>query len=380
MRGASVLRSLKPMIVKEFRQIRRDPTSLGMLLGLPALLIMLVGYALNFDVRHIPLVILDESRTADSRMLAEKFRHTEYFDDLGTVSSYSEIERLFMSGKAKAALVFPTTFGDDILSGRDTRVQILLDGSDANSAGQAVMYAVGIITDFSRSLQTEVLERTGSRSYLPIDFRPRIWYNPDLRSSAFLIPGLIGFIIVLTAVISTSMTVVREKERGTMEQLMVSPLKPVHIILGKTIPYLAISLIAATLILILGYFLFGVEVRGSLVVLYGAIVLIVLGALGQGLLISTVTDSQQFAFMISVFSSLLPSFLLSGFVFPVSSMPVALQVISNIAVNKFFLVVVRGVMIKGVGFSAVQEQFLYMAIFTAVMLGVSIKRMQKRTL
>jgi ABC-2 type transport system permease protein len=171
-----------------------------------------------------------------------------------------------------------------------------------------------------------------------------------------------------------------EKERGTMEQLMVSPLKPVHIILGKTIPYLAISLIAATLILILGYFLFGVEVRGSLVVLYGAIVLIVLGALGQGLLISTVTDSQQVAFMISVFSSLLPSFLLSGFVFPVSSMPVALQVISNIAVNKFFLVVVRGVMIKGVGFSAVQEQFLYMAIFTAVMLGVSIKRMQKRTL
>jgi ABC-2 type transport system permease protein len=184
---------------------------------------------------------------------------------------------------------------------------------------------------------------------------------------------------VLTAVISTSLTVVREKERGTMEQLMVSPLRPFEIILGKTIPYLGISLIAATTILILGYFLFGVEVRGSLLLLYGAILMIILGGLGQGLLISTVTDSQQVAFMISVFSSLLPSFLLSGFVFPVATMPIVLRIISNLAVNKFFLVVVRGVMLKGVGFTAVWEQFLYMCAFALVMLGVSAKRMQKRS-
>jgi ABC-2 type transport system permease protein len=176
------------------------------------------------------------------------------------------------------------------------------------------------------------------------------------------------------------MTVVREKERGTMEQIMVSPLKPVHVILGKTIPYMIISLIGATAILIFGYFLFHIEVKGSLLVLYAGIFTIILGALGQGLLISTITDSQQVAFMVAIFSSLLPSFLLSGFVFPISNMPIVLQVLSNVAVNKFFLIVVRGVMLKGVGFGAVWEQFLFMWIFAAVTLGISVKRMSKRSL
>jgi ABC-2 type transport system permease protein len=175
------------------------------------------------------------------------------------------------------------------------------------------------------------------------------------------------------------MTVVREKERGTMEQIMVSPLRPRDVIIGKTIPYMFISLVTATLILILGYLLFDIEIRGSLLLLYLAILTIILGALGQGVLISTVTDSQQVAFMISVFSSLLPSFLLSGFVFPISNMPWLLRVVSNLAVNKFFLVVVRGVMLKGVGFMAVWEQFLYMTLFAVVTLGVSSLRMQKRS-
>jgi ABC-2 type transport system permease protein len=234
--------------------------------------------------------------------------------------------------------------------------------------------------DHSSGIVAEGLWRRGRTAAAPLDLRPRIWYNPDLQSSRFLVPGLIGFILVLTAVISTSLTVVREKERGTMEQIMVSPLKPAHVILGKTIPYLLISLLAATAILILGYFLFDIEVRGSLVLLYAAILTIILGALGQGLLVSTVTDSQQVAFLLSVFSSLLPSFLLSGFVFPVSSMPVVLQVLSNVAVNKFFLVALRGIMLKGAGLDAVWPQFLYMAIFAAVTLGISIRRMQKRSL
>ncbi|HET6271553.1 MAG TPA: ABC transporter permease [Bacteroidota bacterium] len=375
-----MLRALRPIIIKEFRQIRRDPTSLGMLLVLPAALIILVGYALNFDVKHIPLVVYDQSKTAESRAFLEKFKQTEYFAYKFEVSTYEEIEGLFLNGEAKAAIVIPAGFARDLLAGRDARVQILVDGSDANSAGQAINYAARITTEYSTRLVTEALQRTGRRQYVPIDFQPRIWYNPDLVSAKFLIPGLIGFILVLTAVISTSMTVVREKERGTMEQIMVSPLHPMQVILGKTVPYLAISLVAATAILVLGYFLFDIQVKGSLLLLYAAIFTIILGALGQGLLISTVTDSQQVAFMISVFSSLLPSFLLSGFIFPISSMPIPLQVLSNIAVNKFFLVVVRGVMLKGVGFSAVWEQFIYMIIFAVVTLGVSTKRMQKRTL
>jgi ABC-2 type transport system permease protein len=335
---------------------------------------------LNFDVKHIPLAIVDQSRTSQSREFLKTFRQTEYFDYKYDVAGYREIERLFDVGRAKVAVVIPTSFADDLLAGRNTRVQILVDGSDANSAGQAIGYAVRMANDYSRRLLTDAFFRKGSEQYVPIDFRPRVWYNPDLVSSRFLIPGLIGFILVLTAVISTSLTVVREKERGTMEQIMVSPLRPVELILGKTVPYMAISLVAATVILILGYALFGIEIRGSIALLYAAIFVLIVGALGQGLLISTITDSQQVAFMISVFSSLLPSFLLSGFMFPISSMPVFLQVLSNVAIAKFFLVTCRGIILKGVGFAELWEQFLYMLVFALVMLGVSSRRMQKRTL
>jgi ABC-2 type transport system permease protein len=373
------LRTLKPVIVKELRQVRRDPTSLGMLMVLPAVLIIMVGYALNFDVKHTPLVVYDQDRTPGSRAFLEKFKNTEYFDYRFEARRYADIEDLFLHGQAKIAVVVPASFAAGVASGEDEHVQILVDGSDANTAGQAVATASRLTSDYATHVVADAFMKRGRALPVPVDFQPRVWYNPDLVSSKFLIPGLIGFIIVLTAVISTSLTVVREKERGTMEQLMVSPLRPLEIVLGKTIPYLGISLIAASAILILGYILFDVQVAGSLLLLYAAILMIILGGLGQGLLISTVTDSQQVAFMISVFSSLLPSFLLSGFVFPVATMPVVLRILSNLAVNKFFLVVVRGVMLKGVGFGAVWEQFLCMFAFAAFMLLVSAKRMQKRS-
>lgn len=375
-----MFKALRPIIVKEFRQIRRDPTTLGMLLVLPAALIILIGYALNFDVKHIPLAVFDQSKSSESRSYLEQFGHTEYFNYMFNVQSYTEIEDLFLYGKANAALVIPKDFGPDVLAGRNAQVQILVDGADANSAGQAIGYATRMTTEYSNKLVVQFLQRKGRSQFIPIDFQPRVWYNPDLVSSKFLIPGLIGFIIMLTAVISTSMTVVREKERGTMEQLMVSPLHPIQVVVGKTIPYLVISLAVATIILVLGYFLFDIQLKGNLLLLYAGIFMMILGALGQGLLISSITDSQQTAFIASVFSSLLPTFLLSGFIFPIASMPIPLQVISNISLNKFFLVVVRGVMLKGVGFFAVWEQFLYMGIFVAITLGISIKKLQKRTL
>jgi ABC-2 type transport system permease protein len=376
----ALYRRLKPVIVKEFRQIRRDPTSLGMLLILPAAMIILVGYALNFDVKHVPLLIMDNSKTPESRDYLAMYQHSEHFALTGTPSTYEEIEEAFLHGQAKIAIVLPTDFGRDLLAGRETTVQMLVDGADANTAGQAMGNAVRMTMDYSNRILLNALQRSGRSAYLPVDLQARIWYNPDLVTSRFLVPGLIGFIIMLTGVIATSMTVVREKERGTMEQIMVSPLRPIEVILGKTLPYMAISLVSSTFILILGYLLFDIEVKGGMLLLYGGITMIILGALGQGLLISTITDSQQVAFLVSVFSSLLPSFLLSGFVFPVASMPVVLQVVSNISVTKFFLVVVRGVMLKGVGFGAVWEQFLYMAIFAFVTLGISVKRLQKRTL
>lgn len=373
-----MLKALRPIIKKEFRQIRRDPTTLGMLLVLPTALIVLVGYALNFDVKHISLAVFDQSKTAESREFLEQFRHTEFFNYHFEVRSYGEIEDLFLLNKAKAAIVIPTDFAEDLLAGRSTSVQILLDGADANSAGQAMNYATRMTMEYSNRLRAEFLMSRGRSQYIPVDFQPRMWYNPDLTSAKFLIPGLIGFIIVLTAVISTALTVVREKERGTMEQLMVSPLHPLQLILGKVVPYLLISLVIATSVLFVGYLLFDIEIKGSLLLLYAAIFVFILGGLGQGLLVSSITDSQQAAFMMAVFSSLLPTFLLSGFVFPISSMPVVLQVLSNIAVTKFFLIVVRGVMLKGVGFGAVWEQFLFMMIFAAITIGVSTRKFQKR--
>ena len=376
----TMLKALKPIIIKEFRQIRRDPMSLGLLLFLPSALIILVGYALNFDVRHIPLAILDGSNTVQSRDFLKTFKQTEYFDHRFTVRSYDEIDELFTESLAKIALVIPTTFASDILAGRDTHVQILVDGSDNTTAGQALGYAVGLTSNYSSQLVAQTMARKGIKLYSPIDFRPRIWYNPDLASSKFLVPGLIGSILMLTAVVSTALTVVREKERGTMEQIMVSPLRSVELILGKTIPYMVIGLVTATLIIVLGYLLFDVQIRGSLLLLYGAVFILLLGALGQGLLISTITNSQQVAFMLAIFSSLLPSFLLSGFIFPISNMPIFLQVISNVAVNKFFLIVVRGIMLKGVGIPQMWEQFVYMGIFACVTLGVSSLRLRKKSI
>ncbi len=370
--------ALRPIFIKEFRQVRRDPTSLGMLLVLPAALIVLTGYALNFDVKHVPMVVFDQCRSSDSRLYLEKFKHSEYFNYLGEAGSYREIETEFFDGKAKLAVVVPVSFSRDLAAGRDTHVQILVDGSDANTAGQAVGNATRLTLDYSTRLVAEAFSQRGRGLFLPIDFEPRVWYNPDLITSDYLVPGLIGFILVLTAVVSTSLTVVREKERGTMEQIMVSPLRPFQVILGKTVPYFLISLVAATVILLLGYLLFGISVKGSLLLLYAAIATIIIGGLGQGLLISTVTDSQQVAFMIAIFSSLLPSFLLSGFVFPISNMPVVLQVLSNLAVNKFFLIVVRGVMLKGAGLWAVWPQFCYMIVFAFVTIALSVRRMQKR--
>jgi ABC-2 type transport system permease protein len=369
------LRTLLAIVRKEFRQIRRDPTSLGMLLVLPSALIVLVGYALNFDVRHIPLVIYDQDRSEQSREFLRVFRQTEYFDYLGSVETYDAVEQMLNTGEADAAVVVPVDFSRDLAIGLDVRVQVLVDGSDANSAGQAVSYASRMMSNYSMRIVTEAMLRAGREPVLPVDFQPRVWYNPDLTSSKYLLPGLIGFILVLTAVVSTSMTVVREKERGTMEQILVSPVRPLELILGKTIPYLLVSIVAATMILVLGYLLFDIIIHGSILLLYLAIFILVVGALAQGLLISTVTDSQQVAFMVSVFSSLLPSFLLSGFVFPVSNMPTFLQVISNIAVAKFFLAICRGIILKGTGLEALWEQFLYMTIFALVLLGISVRRM-----
>jgi ABC-2 type transport system permease protein len=373
-----MFKRIRPLIIKEFRQIRRDKRSLGVLLVLPAFLVLLIGYALNFDVKHMPVAIFDQDKTQASRDFLRSFSNSEYFDLKHNVRSYEEVDKLFSKAEVLIAIVIPSDFARRIYSGQDASVQVLIDGSNANSATTAIGYVNGIIQNFSSTIVVKTLARYGQTIYQPIDVRPKVWYNPELLTAKFLIPGLFGFILMITAVVSTSLSIVREKERGTMEQMMISPLRTAEIILGKVIPYFFIALLSSVFIQLVGFLLFDISLRGNFFLLYSGIVLFLLGALGQGLLISSVAETTQVAFMISVFSSLLPTFLLSGFVFPIQSMPLVLQILSNVTPSKFFLVIVRSVMLKGAGLSALWDQLLYLAIFAAFMLIVSSLRLTKK--
>lgn len=369
---------IRPIIIKEFRQIRRDKRSLGVLLVFPALLVLLIGYALNFDVKHISVAVFDQDKTQSSREFVRSFSNSEYFDFNYSVQSYEEIDMLLDEGKVLIVFVIPTNFSKELLAGRDAKLQILVDGSNSNTATTAIGYSNAIVQAYSMRIALETLARSGKELYVPIDLHPKVWYNPELISAKFLVPGLIGFILMLSAVVSTSLSVVREKERGTMDQMMVSPLKTGEIILGKTISYLIIALVASVLVLLIGYFFFDISIRGSIIWLYVGIFIFLLAALGQGLLISAISHTQQVAFIISVFSTLLPALILSGFVFPIRSMPIALQIISNLTPPKFFLIVIRDVILKGVGPAAFWEQLVYMLIFAAVTLGLSTRLLLKR--
>jgi ABC-2 type transport system permease protein len=322
--------------------------------------------------------VFDQDKTARSREFIRSFSNTEYFDLNYSVDSYREVDVLLDEGKALVGIVIPTNFSRNLLVGRDATVQLLVDGANSNTATSAISYASAIIQGYSTRLASRVLARSARDIYQPIDFRPKIWYNPELLTAKFLVPGLIGFFLMLSAVISTSLSVVREKEKGTMEQIMVSPLRTIEVTLGKTLAYLVIALFSSVFVLVVGFVFFDIAVRGSLFWLYAGILIFLIGGLGQGLLISTIAETQQVAFMISVFSSLLPAFLLSGFVFPIRSMPIVLQVVSNVMPVKFFLVIVRSVILKGAGPSAFWDQLVYLAIFAVVMIAISSVRLLRR--
>lgn len=369
--------NLAPIIQKEFRQIRRDKRALGILIMLPGLLLVLVGYALNFDVKRLRVGVLDEDRTRESRELVTSLTRSEYLLDAGAVSDRSQIDGVLEDEKAHLVLVIPTGFAKELARGRSSPVQVIIDGANANTASIASGYVSLGIQEYSIRVTAQWFHKRGRELAFPVDVRPRLMYNPELKTSHYLVPGLFGLILMLSTVISTSLSVVREKELGTMEQLKTSPLKAHEIIIGKAVPYVGIGLLSATVILILGWLMFGVVVRGNLFVLYGAILLFIMAGLGQGLLISSVSGSQQIAFFLSIFSSLLPTFLLSGFIFPIKSMPVFLQVISNLQATKFFLVIVRSVILKGIGVGPVWEQYVYLGIFTVLTMTIASVRLHR---
>jgi len=372
------MRGLIAVAVKELHQIARDRRTLGILLLLPAFMLLLYGYALNFDIRNVRIAVQDLDRSTQSRELVSAFVNSGYFNLVGDVEARADMEALVNRNEARALLVVPARFEEDVINRRPTTVQVIIDGDNANTASTVMGYAQAIVAEFSTGVLLRARLAGGAGpAAAPVTLEPRIWYNPQLSSTLFLVPGLIAFIAMITAVVSTALSVVREKERGTMEQIRMSPIGSVAFILGKTLPYLALSFAAALLILFTARILFDLPMRGSVPLLWGSILLFLVGAQAQGLLISTIATSQQLAFQVALLSSFLPTFILSGFVFPLTSMPVPIQAISHIVPARYFLVALRAIVLKGAGVEAFWEQLVALGVFSTVVLGLAALRLRK---
>ena len=378
MRRPLPLAFVGPVMRKELRQLRRDTRSLVFMVFLPAFLLVMFGFALNFDVKHIPLAVVDQDGSRSSRELADKFATTEYFDVKARLDRTGDVDRLMAREKVRAALVIPRGFAADLAAGRSPSVQFLVDGANAMSGTTAAGYAASILQSHSQRATLAALARRGAGGLtLPLKTDVRVWYNPELRSAKFLVPGLMAFILMVILTTSTAFSVVREKERGTMEQLRVSPLPSAALIVGKLVPYVLISLASAHLVIGLGWALFGVAVKGSYLLLLLAMVLFLVAGLAQGLLISAVTETQQVAFLLSILTTILPTFILSGFVFPVRNMPPVIQAVTYLIPAKYFLVALRAIIIKGAGLEAFWDQMLMLAGFAASILALSVAMLRK---
>lgn len=375
MRAAASLRRVRVTAAKEFLQLR-DPRLYRLLLGAPVLQLVVFGYAVSTDVRHTATFVVDRDRTAASRELVEAFTAAGYFDLAGGSQRAADAVAALERGEATVALVIPAGYAADLGTG-GARVQVLLDGTNSNLATVALGYAERIVAEHAAALAAEL---PGTGAAVPeriVDLRNRAWFNPALESRNYNVPAVVGAILMLVCMLLTSLAVVREREIGTLEQLMVSPIRPLELIAGKTIPFALIGLIDLALITAVAVFWFGVPFTGSPLLLLFAGVLFLLPALGLGLLISTVSKTQQEAFMAS-FLVFMPTILLSGFLFPVSSMPAAFRWLSLLNPLRHFLEIVRGIFLKGTGPAELWPQHLALAAMGAVLLGLAAARFRKR--
>jgi ABC-2 type transport system permease protein len=356
---------------KEVRQLKRDSRMLFVLFAFPVILLVIFGYAINFDVHHIKMAVYDQDHSVDSRYFIEMLTSSDYFDVVGYIKDESQIKKILDVQDAQCVLVFPKDMSRDFYAGKEAKIQILVDGVNGNTATVVSNYISAAASAYSHKITQQVLDIKGMKSYNPIDLKPVFWFNPALLSTLFLIPGLIAMILIITAVIAISLSIVREKERGTIEQIHVSPLSALELLLGKTIPYVIIGLFIAAMILVAGNILFGVAVSGSFILLFLTTLLFLFASSNLGIFVSSIADTQQVAFQIATLVSLLPSVILSGFIFPIDSMPLPIQILTNITPAKFYIIILRDILLKGVGLSAFWPQVIYLCIFAFFFLGLA---------
>jgi ABC-2 type transport system permease protein len=367
------------IIVKEFIQIIRDPRTLILILVLPVMQLFLMGYAATNDVRNVPLVIFDQDRGPAARALLDAYRAADYFKLSFDVDSEDELRNLIDRGEARAGLIIPPEYSDQILAGESAQIAFILDGSDPTVASTSLSAAQLIGQSLGVKLMVENLERRGQSGPLdqPIDVRTQVWYNPDLVSAHFMVPGVIGMILYALTSILTATAVVRERERGTIEQLIVTPIRSWELVIGKILPYVLLALLNTLEVIAIGSWWFNVPVRSPLSQIILISGLFLLTGLGIGLLASTVANNQQEAMLI-VWMTLLPSIFLSGFFFPLQAMPVVLQWISLFVPLRYYLVIIRSLMIKGVGAQALLDEIIALAIFGLGIMTIAALRFRKR--
>ncbi len=356
---------------KETRQMLRDVRLLAVIFIFPVFLLAVFGYAINFDVTHIKMKILDNDKSPESREFISSLVNSEYFDLLDYIENQNEIQKILDKKEAQLIAVFPNDFSEKINSKENAKIQFLIDGVDGNTATIIKNYVNAVTSTYSQKISNEFLELQGIKINPPVNLQPRFWYNPELKSTHFLLPGLISMILIVTSVITISLSIVREKERGTIEQINVSPLSTLELLIGKTFPYIITSLINASLILIAGFLLFGIVIKGSIFWLIVSTSIFLFASLCLGIFISTISDSQQVAFQLSTIISMLPAIILSGFIFPIESMPFSVQLLTNVTPAKFYIVALRNILLKGVGVESFWQQLIYLLIFSGVLLGLS---------
>ncbi len=355
---------------KEFYHVFRDKKTLLMLFGMPIVQIVLFGFALTNEIKNSKIVICDYAKDAASQQIINKIEISNNFEIDRALLSHSQIEEAFKSGKIKLAVVFPANFRSDLLHLNKAQIQIIADASDPNTATTLTNYITSIVMDYQRSLAAAVPYQ--------ISTEIRMLFNPELKGTTNFVPGVMALVLTLICVMMTSVSIVREKERGTMEILLVSPFNPFLVIISKAVPYLVLSLVNLTVILLLSVYMLDMPINGSVLLLFAESTLLIITALSLGLLISNVTSSQQVAMLISLMGMMLPTMILTGFMFPLENMPLPLQVMSNTIPAKWYYIIVKSIMIKGLGFASIWKETLVLSCMTVFLLIVSFKRFKIR--
>lgn len=364
---------------KEFIHILRDPRSLGMAIAIPMLLLLLFGYALSLDVDNVPTVVWDQNNSQASREFISHLQGSRYFSVRDYVTSYPEIEEALDSGAALVAVVIPERFAGRIESGRSAPVQAIVDGSDPNTATIAMGYLDVVAFDYSRQVAlAEIRRTTGQVVHPPVDLRARAWFNADLESKNYIIPGLIAVIMMVIAALLTSLTVAREWEQGTMEQLIATPVKGPELILGKLIPYFAIGMLDVALAVLMGEYLFDVPLRGNVALLFAMAAIFLAGALSLGMVISIVTKGQLLASQLAMVLTFLPSFLLSGFMYAIANMPLGVQLITYLVPARYFVTMLKGIYLKDVGLEVLALEAGLLVLFGIALMLFANVRFKKR--